>query len=88
MLNVSEAACAYLSKLLSESDVPDDVSARIIIEGNQMSLQPDDEKPGDVTFVHEGKPVLVIGENISQSLSGKTLDVKDSEEGLQLTLMD
>jgi|TARA_Y100000294_G_scaffold8360_1_gene7903 Fe-S cluster assembly iron-binding protein IscA len=53
-----------------------------------LSLTLDGEKPGDATLVHEGKTVLVIDEDVSQSLSNKTLDVEDSEEGLQLTIKD
>lgn len=88
MLNVSEAACAYLSMLLSKSDAPDDARIRIVIEGNKLSIKLDDEKPDDATFVHEGKTFLVMDEDISQILSSKTLDVEDSEEGLKITVKD
>ena len=88
MLNVSESACANLSKLLSDSGAPDGACVRFILEGEELSLTLDGEKPGDATFVHEGKTVLVIDEDVSQSLSNKTLDVEDSEEGLQLTIKD
>lgn len=86
MLNASDAACAFLGQLLVESDAPDDAAVRFVIDGNSLSLQLDDEKPGDATFNHEGRTVLVVDEDISKILDGKTLDLEESEEGPKLTL--
>lgn len=86
MLNASDAACAFLGQLLTESDAPDDAAVRFVIDGNSLSLQLDDEKPGDSTFNHDGRTVLVVDEDISKILDGKTLDLEESEEGPKLTL--
>lgn len=86
MLNASDAACAFISDLLTSSDAPDDSAVRFVIEENNLSMKLDEEKPGDESFHHEGKTVLVVDAEMSQILDGKTLDVEETEEGPQLTM--
>ena len=86
MLNASDAACAYISELLTSSEAPDESAVRIVIEENQLSMKLDEEKPGDETILHEGKTILLVDAEISQVLDGKTLEFEDTEEGLKLTV--
>lgn len=86
MLNASDAACSFISELLSSSDAPNESAVRFVLEENQLSMKLDEEKPGDKAFHHEGKTVLVVDAEISQILDGKTLDVEETDEGPQLTM--
>ena len=86
MLNASDAACAFISELLTSSEAPDESAVRIVLEENQLSMKLDEEKPGDETILHEGKTILLVDAEISQVLDGKTLEFEDTEEGLKLTV--
>ncbi len=86
MLNASDAACAFISELLTAEGAPDESAVRIAIEENELSMKLDEEEPGDETFLHEGKTVLLVDAEMSQILDGKTLDVEDTEEGPKLTV--
>jgi hypothetical protein len=83
---MTDAAGAHLSELLGEAEVPDDVAIRFVIEEEALTLRLDKERPGDESYSHEGKTVLLLDEQMSPMLSEKTLDVASSDEGLKLTL--
>ena len=86
MLTMTEAAGAHLVDLLGEAEVPEDVAIRFVIESEELTLRLDKEQPGDESFNHEGKTVLLVDEEMSTMLSGKTLDIEPSDEGPKLTL--
>jgi Fe-S cluster assembly iron-binding protein IscA len=86
MLTMTEAAGAHLVDLLGEAEVPEDVAIRFVIESEELTLRLDKERPGDESFSHEGKTVLLVDEEMSSMLTGKTLDVEPSDEGPKLTL--
>jgi len=82
MLTVTEAAGARLAQILAQEDFPDEVAIRLVREERGIGMQPDSERPGDATFEHDGRLVLLLDEQTSQLLVDDTLDV----EGAKLTL--
>jgi len=86
MLTITEAAGSHLADMLTEAEAPDDVAVRFIIQGRGLAMELDNASPDDSTFNHEGRTILVLDEQLSDLLSDKTLDIKDSEEGPHLTL--
>ena len=86
MLKASYSACAFISELLTAEEAPDESAVRILIAENELTIKLDEEKPGDETYLHEGKTVLLVDAKMSQVLDGKTLDVEDTEEGTKLTV--
>ncbi|MHC4128228.1 MAG: hypothetical protein ACYSWT_09435 [Planctomycetota bacterium] len=86
MLTMTEAAGAHLVDLLGEAEVPEDVAIRFVVESEELTLRLDKEQPGDESFSHEGKTVLLVDEEMSSMLAEKTLDVEPSDEGPKLTL--
>jgi hypothetical protein len=82
MLTVTEAASARLAEILGQEGLPEDTAIRLVDEGQGIGMQPDSKRPGDATFQHEGRTVLLLGAQISELLSDDTLDV----EGARLTL--
>jgi hypothetical protein len=50
-------------------------------------MQMDNERPGDETFAHEGRTVLLLDSEVSDALAERTLDVEDAAEGPRLALM-
>ena len=86
MLNVTEAAGVYLTEILAEANVADDTAVRFVLQENKLAPYLDNTRPGDATFAHDGRTVLMLDENISQTLANSTLDVKDTATGPQLDL--
>jgi Fe-S cluster assembly iron-binding protein IscA len=86
MLTVTESAADHLEKLLDECDAPEGGAARFVPEENQLSLQVDSPKPEDETFEHHGKTILVMDQQVSEVLADKRLELKQTNEGVALTL--
>ena len=57
------------------------------IEGNTLTSRLDVARPGDATFDHGGRQVLVMDERVSQLLDGDTLDLQPTSEGDKLVLV-
>jgi hypothetical protein len=51
-----------------------------------LGLVLDSQREGDQVIEHENVPVLVIEPELSDSLSGALLDVRDTPEGPRLAL--
>jgi hypothetical protein len=49
-------------------------------------LGPDQARPGDVTFAHDGRNVLLLDDAVSQGMTDLTLDVRDTDAGPRLRL--
>jgi len=74
MLTVTEAASACLAEILKREEVPEGAAVRFVHEEGGLRLQSDDERPGDTTFQHEGRTVLLLDEQVSELLADETLD--------------
>ena len=85
MLAITESAGAHLAQLLAENNAADDVAIRFLFIGETLTPKLDRVRPGDVTFDHEGRTVLVLDEPLSEELAGNTLDVNESQDGLRLS---
>ena len=87
MLMVTDAAVARLAGILAEAEAPDDIAVRLVLEGRGVSLQFDSPRPDDATFPHEGRTVLMIDEQVSKLLRDRTLDMEDTDDGPQLSVL-
>jgi len=86
MLTLTDAAGAYLSEILTERSCPEDVAIRFLCEGQGILMRLDNAKPGDISFEHEGRVVLLLDESTSELLGQETLDVEQTEAGDRLFL--
>jgi len=87
MLAVTEAAGAHMAQLLAEAEAPEDVALRFVHAERGLVVRLDNARPGDETFSHEGRTVLVLDEQVAQLLAENTLDVRDEGDGPRLTLV-
>lgn len=87
MLTVTEAAGSYLADLLTQANAPDDTAIRFVLKDDTITPQVDHERPGDTTFEHAGSTILVLDASLSTVLEEKTLDVQETDDGLQLILL-
>ena len=86
MLTLTEAACAYLAQMLDNDQAPEGVAVRIVSDKDGLSMQRGRPEPGETTFDHAGKTVLVLDEQMSTTLTDKTLDIEHADEGPTLTM--
>ncbi len=86
MVTVTCAAAEHMAYLLSEHQVRDDVVLRIKQTNRGLEMQPDKMRPGDETFDHNGKVVMVMDQQTSQFLGDKTIDLMTDDDGSQLIL--
>ncbi len=86
MLTLTEAAGAYLLQMLANDQAPEGVAVRVVSDEDELSMQRGRPEPGETTFEHAGKTVLVLDEQMSTALTDKTLDVEQTDEGPTLTM--
>jgi hypothetical protein len=82
MLTVTDTAIANLAQILKQQGAPEDVAVRFVYETKGIALRHDSERPGDKTYQHEGRTVLLLDAQVSQLLAEDTLDI----EGEKLVL--
>ena len=76
MLTITEAAGARLAEILDQRDAPDEIAVRLVYDGQNLAMQADSSRPGDETFEHEGRTVLVLDSELSRLLAEQTLDAE------------
>ena len=86
MLTATDGALEHLAAVLDQRAAPEGMVVRCVVEGEDLTLVPDSEKPGDVVFRHEDRAVLVVGKDLCDALDGREFDVDDTEEGRQMAL--
>ncbi len=88
MVTVTYTAAEHMAYTLSEDHDSDDVVLRIKLTKDGVEMNPDNIRPGDETFDHNGKVVLVLDQQISQLIGNKTIDLTTDDDGSHLILED
>ncbi len=88
MLTVTKAASARLARKLDKKKASDKVALRFIRDNDRGGwlIRRDRTTLSDVSFLHEGRTVLILDEKSSRLLSNKILDEQETDEGLRLRL--
>lgn len=87
MFVMTSAAGGYLCTVLERANVPEETAIRFELEGNSLTSRLDEARPGDATFDHDGRKVLLMDDRVSELLSDSTLDVQPTPEGEKLVLV-
>jgi len=87
MIMITPAAGGYLCDVLERAQAPQETAIRLEIEGNTLKSKLDQARPGDATYDHEGRPVLLLDDRVAQLLEGSTLDVEPTSQGGALILL-
>lgn len=86
MFTITNAAGEHLSTLLEDANASQEVAIRFVIEDSTLTPKMDNARPGDTTFEHEDRTVLVLDPEVSDSLGEATLDVQPTDDGPTLVL--
>jgi hypothetical protein len=87
MVMMTEAAGGYLTAVLDNANAQESTAVRFVLEENTLTPMLDNSRPGDETFDHNGRQVLLLDAQVSQILADSTLDVRATEEGPRLVLL-
>lgn len=87
MLNLTPAAGGYLSQVLEEAKASPDTAVRLAVDGDGLESKLDVVRPGDTTYNHEGRKVLLLDTRASRVLADRTLDVQPTDEGPRLGIL-
>ncbi len=88
MFTVSYTASEHLALMLAEANAPDAAVFRLIVKNDETELEIDTVQPGDTTFDHAEKTVLVIDEQVSELVADMKLDVKVTGEEPELVMFE
>jgi hypothetical protein len=86
MLTVTPGAGARLLRKLARKGATDDMAMRFTRRTDGWRLRVDHARPADTAITHEGRIVLLLDEQVVQTMANMTLGVTDTETGPRLTL--
>ncbi len=88
MFTMTELGGTHLAEMLAEikTEDDDDRVIRFLLEGSDLSLMLDTERPDDIVLKHDGQAVLVLDQDVSDVLADATLDVNETDEGPELVI--
>ena len=87
MFVMTESAGEFLCAVLDRAQAPEEAALRLELEGGSLISKLDKPRPGDATFDHDGRRVLVMDERVSQLLESSTLELQPTPEGEKLVLI-
>jgi Fe-S cluster assembly iron-binding protein IscA len=87
MFTITDAAGAHLTTMLENANASEETAIRFVLEGSTLTPKLDSARPGDTTFDHEDRTVLVLEAQVSDTLGNATLDVQPTDEGSKLVLL-
>jgi Fe-S cluster assembly iron-binding protein IscA len=88
MVMLTDRAKVALKSALVRSIDEEGVGLRLdVSEEGGLALYPDQAKAGDQVIEHEGNVLLLIGDDLSQPLTGATIDLAETSEGTGLVIM-
>ena len=85
MLTISDTAADQLPQLLNNS--PDEAVLRLVPDEQGFSMTLSHVQADDTTYEHSGKTLLVMEPAVNEALADKSLDIRNTEKGAQLTLV-
>jgi hypothetical protein len=88
MFRVTEEAAALAADKLSDSGAPTDAVMRLLAREGGLVFEPGRLDPDDVSFEHEGRPVIALSGALADELSGVALQVERTDHGGRLQLRE
>jgi hypothetical protein len=88
MLTLTQPAKDMLQEMLDHAQAAEGRAIRMIPDPKGFIMQVDVPREDDEKHPQSGRPLLLLGHKAAQLLEGKTLDVKPTEKGLRLSLID
>ena len=88
MIGVTELAKKELKKILTDNVDNPSACLRLRVTGEgRLGLGIDVEMPDDKIVEYEGSKLLLVEQELADSLEDVAIDVEDSDEGSQLVIV-
>ena len=84
MLQVSTHAATRMAQLLNAK--PENAVLRIVRRDQRLRLRLGTVRPGDQTYVHDGRVILALDKSIGTTLSLRQLELRQTDDGPRLRL--
>lgn len=86
MMSITDQALELLADVVERAPRSDTVALRLVPEKEGWAMKLDEPRPGDETFEHRDRTVLILDGGVAERLQDSTLDVDDFPEGRRLAL--
>jgi hypothetical protein len=87
MMKITDAAGEYLTSVLDRANAPADTAIRLRLHNDGLAPELDSAQPGDMTFDHGGRTVLLLDDRARDYLVKSTLDVDATPDGPKLMIL-
>ena len=88
MFQVTEEAAAHAAYELDRAGSAEDAVLRLDAHEGGVVLRPGRIQADDVTFDHDGRPVIAIPSALAKDLDNVVLQAEETEEGTRLQLRE
>ena len=88
MFQVTEEAAAHAAYQLTRAGTPEGTVMRLIGHDNGLTLEPGQIEPGDLTFDHDGRPVVAVSSALAEDLRNVVLQAEETDEGTRLQVRE
>jgi hypothetical protein len=88
MFQVTEEAVAHAAYQLDDAGAPPGTVVRLVAHNNGLALLPGPVEDGDLTFDHDGRPVIAVARALAENLSSVVLQAEETDDGTRLQLRE
>jgi hypothetical protein len=88
VFQVTEEAVAHAAYQLGEASAPEGTVIRLFAHENGLVLEPGRIELGDMTFDHDGRPVIALPSALVEDLRNVVLQAEETDEGTRLQLRE
>jgi hypothetical protein len=88
VFQVTQEAVAHAAYQLGEAGAPEGTVIRLYTHESGLVLKPGRIEPGDVTFDHDGRPVIAVPRALTEDLRNVVLQAEETGEGTRLQLRE
>lgn len=88
MFQVTEEAVAHAAYQLGDAGAPEGTVIRLDAHESGLVLRPGRIEPGDVTFEHDGRPVIAVPRALAKGLGNVVLQAEETDQGTRLQLRE
>jgi hypothetical protein len=88
VLQVTEEAAAHAAYQLDDAGAPEGTVMHLFTHEGGLVLTPGPIGPRDVTFEHDGRPVIAVSRALAEDLRNVVLQAEETDEGTCLQLRE
>jgi hypothetical protein len=88
VFQVTEEAAAHAAYQLTDAGAPEGTVIRLVAHHGGLVLELGRMERGDVTFDHDGRPVIAVSSALAEDLRNVVLQAEETDEGTRLQVRE